>query len=333
MLVFRIEVSEWWFPLRKVLENLKYYLSEVLGVKVKTRRWKGQSELPFFLGDSYEFYETVLVGQSCLLMIAKEDVGTAPAALKKHWEKVQEKWTGPCICVQKAITPYHRKRLIEKQIPFVIPGNQMYLPDLGIALQEHFHKTKPSKKSFRPATQAVVIYALYHGTDERLIASELFKVLEYTSMTLSRAFDELQSAGIGNISRKGKERWWTFRGDAHTLWEQAKPFLRSPVKNRIWLKGKKPKTLAGLSALAHYSMLNPPTLPAYAISASDWKQWKESGIEEIPEPEDAAYELEVWHYNPNLFTEEETVDPFSLYLSLQETEDERIESALEEMIK
>ncbi|EFB40206.1 MULTISPECIES: hypothetical protein [Parachlamydia] len=44
-------------------------------------------------------------------------------------------------------------------------------------------------------------------------------------------------------------------------------------------------------------------------------------------------ELEVWNYDPELFAKDGIVDPFSLYLSLQESKDERVEGALEEMME
>ena len=59
----------------------------------------------------------------------------------------------------------------------------------------------------------------------------------------------------------------------------------------------------------------------------------EISVEISPNPEEAQLQLEVWRYDPQILTEEETVDPFSLYLSLKETEDERIESALTEMME
>jgi len=48
---------------------------------------------------------------------------------------------------------------------------------------------------------------------------------------------------------------------------------------------------------------------------------------------EAGYELEVWSYSPGLFANGKIVDPFSLYLSLRDIKDERIESAMEKMME
>lgn len=91
--------------------------------------------------------------------------------------------------------------------------------------------------------------------------------------------------------------------------------------------------IAGLSALSHFSDLNEPLLPVFAIGPTQWKALKKSGIEEIPSSEGALIELEIWHYNPNLFAKDGLVDLFSLYLSLKESKNERIEAALEKIME
>ncbi len=320
--------------LNREIEELETYLQEVLPVRVKIRPWKKERELPLFLGDSYHFYEMSLFDHSCLLMVIKENIEVTPAVIQKHWQLVQKKWKDLCIYSQSAISAHNRKRLIEHRVPFIVPRNQMYLPDLGLDLREHFRKPlSHSIKSFSPATQAVVIYALLHKSMERLTPSELAKELGYTLMTMSRAFDEFQAANLGEVIKKGKERWWYFKGNKLELWEQAKPFMKSPIKYRIWLGQKKTFALAGLSALSHSSMLNTPSVPVFAVSFDQWKSLKKSGIKQLPSSDGALIELEIWSYDPNLFMKDGIIDPFSLYLCLKENKDERIETALEEMME
>lgn len=320
--------------LEEKIENLKAYLFDVLDLKVKIRPWKNGDIIPFFLGNSYDFYELSLFEHPCLLMFPKKNIEVTPATAKKHWEQVQKKWKGLCIYSQPTISSYNRMRLIKHRVPFIISGNQMYLPDLGIDLHEHFRKPySQTIKSFSPATQTVIIYALLHGSGKGLTPSNLTHQLDYTLMTMTRAFDELQATNIGEVIRQGKERRWYFRESRNELWKQTKSFLRSPVKNRTWLTQKQKLTIAGLSALSHFSDLNDPLPPVFAIGPAQWKALKKSGVKEVPSSEEALIELEIWHYNPNLFAKGGLVDPYSLYLSLKESEDERIEAALEEMME
>jgi len=315
--------------LKKTPQLLKDYLVEVLDLQVKIQPWTKGNTLPFFLRDTYDFYETSLFKMSSLLVLAKEDVGPTPAKLKKHFMQIQKKTNRLCIFVQEGTTSYNRKRLIEHRIPFIIPGNQMYLPELGIDLREHFRAVKSSKKLLSPATQALLIYVLLDQEGVAITPSKLSSVLGYTVMTMSRAFDELESAGIGEVIREGKERLLVFKESKKEIWENAKLLMRDPVKKRVWVKGKKPKLFSGLSALAEGTMLAPPSTPVFAVSLNEWKKME---VIKLPNREDAAFEVEIWHYDPSLFADRGIVDPFSLYLSLKGIEDERVEIALEEVM-
>lgn len=320
--------------MNKLMEDVKLYLQKVLHLSFKIYPLKKQESFPFFLTDLYDFREITLCNRKSLLMIAKTDEKITPAEIGKHIKQIEKKWSGLCIYVHRNITSYDRDRLIKGRIAFVVPGNQMYLPDLGIDLREHFIKLKKqSKKFLSPATQTVLIYALLGDPSKKFFSIDLAQRLKYTVMTINRAFDELKAASIGDVLWQGKERYWNFSGSKNELWEQAKSLMRSPLKNRFWtskipsIKNNKP--LAGLSALSHYSTINPPSLPIFAISSKDQKFMQKTIV---LSSEDAAAELQIWRYDPNLFQQEGIVDPFSLYLSFEDNKDERIESALQEIV-
>lgn len=315
------------------LLNLEGYLYEVLKIKVDTFKWKKQQTLPFFLTHAFAFYETVLFNQHCLLMIAHETTKITPGIIQKYIEQIQKSWNGSIIYVQASLSSYNRKRLIEHHIPFIIPGNQMYLPQLGMDLRDHFRKTFQNKQTrLSPSTQAIVIYALIHNSNEKVNPSLLGEKLGYTPMTMTRAFNELEALEIGEVHRKGKERFWSFK-DKISLWKQAKSHLRDPVKKRIWVKNHSLKILGGLSALSHYSQLSPPPFPIFATSGKNLELLKQLEVEEIPSSDGASAEIEIWHYDPELFAKDGFVDPISLYYSLNENKDERIELCLEEMME
>jgi hypothetical protein len=309
-----------------VIKTIAKYFLEALGLKIKVRPWKEKSSLPIFLTDSYDFYETSIFKKPYLFMVVKESSELTPATIRKHWDLVVKKWRGLCVVVEPTITSYNRKRLIEHKVPFVIPGTQLYLPDLGIDLKEHFRQVRQPVSSFSPAAQAVVIYALLNKIKYPISATDLVAKLGYTHMTLSRVFDEIESAKIGTIERHGRERLWNFNETTNELWEQTKSLLKSPVKLRVWVKNCKFNIKAGLSALGYYTIFNPPSLPVYAISIEKWKQIKPTIMQT---PEEAVCELEVWYYDPLLFAKNHVVDRYSLYLSLEDIQDERIEKAMD----
>ena len=81
-------------------------------------------------------------------------------------------------------------------------------------------------------------------------------------------------------------------------------------------------------------MINPPGYKVRAIYASALNIKDLEVIKNIDDIEDEKMlELEVWEYNPKLFTNKGVVDKVSLYSSLKNKNDERIEQALEEALR
>jgi len=149
--------------------------------------------------------------------------------------------------------------------------------------------------------------------------------------------DELDDVGLGTIVMEGRERVLRFNRDKKQVWETALERLRSPVKKRLWVKtfSNEPFGVkAGLSALAYYSNLAEPANPVLALEGKQWKKVKTNGdvmILDIVEPN--ASELEIWSYSPKMFGENVVVDRFSLFLSMREDNNERVQSALKGMLE
>jgi len=319
-----------------VKQSFEQYLAETLGVSVSLKRWNEAKGLPFFLQDTYEFFVVKIFEIECVVMACRHNEEPTPATIRKHMDVVKGKWEGEVIFLAPAVRSYNRMRLIEQKTPFVVPGNQMYLPDLQIDLREHFRKIRAGDVLFSPSTQILVLRAIIKGTESGGTPAQLAKQLGYASMTLTRALNELESAGVGEVAKVGRERVLSFQMNKKALWEKAHPFLRSPVKKSIWIRGRRndwPVAEAGLSALSRYSMLAAPEQPIFAVGVPDWKRVrKDREYIELSAADSDACLLETWSYPPLLLSEGGTVDRFSLFLSLRDRTDERIESALQEMM-
>jgi hypothetical protein len=317
--------------------NFQRYIKETLNIAAQPKKWIEAEKLPFYLQNFYVFFKVSILDTPCLAMAVKDEVEQTPATIHKHILMVQKKWDQEIIYVHPKVSSYNRKRLIEHKVPFVVPGNQMYLPFLGIDLREHFKKIRNIDPQCSPSTQTVVLYALLHGTGNGFTPKMLAAPLGYTPMTMTRAFDELQPAGLGEITMEGRERVLRFDRNKKDLWENARKFLRNPVKKRLWVKNFINEPLgvkAGLTALAHYSALAEPANPIFAMAGKKWKKIKNrNDVLELTIAEPDAFELEIWSYSPRLLEKGNVVDRFSLYLSLQANDDERVESALEKMME
>ena len=323
--------------MQTVLHELERYLHDALGVSVKTTPWSGVGQLPPVLREKYRFAKAELLGLRALLVIDANPEEQSPATVRKHLDMLQSKQPAELIYVRARVTAYNRKRLIEQKVPFIVPGNQMYLPMLAIDLREHFRRIREEAPTFSPSTQVVVLHAMLRDAGQVLIPSEMAPLLGYSAMTMTRAFDELETAKLAEVTVRGRERCLRFIGDRREIWEKAQPFLRNPVSKRLFIRrinGAEGATHAGLTALAHYSMLAPPAYTTYALSREEWKTLRQQHkIIEVPVQDPDVSEIEVWWYSPARFAEHGMVDQLSLYLSLKADHDERTETALEEMME
>ncbi len=315
------------------------YLQEVLGIQASgVKPWARVNELPYFLRDAFQFSELELLGQPVVLAIGRADAAQSLREVRTWLDKVKALADQPTVYVTDALASYDRRRLIEQKVPFIVPGNQLYLPDLGLDLREYFRRRAPATEgALSPSAQAVLITALLRQPwQPDWQPSRVAAELGYTPMTLSRAVKELTAAGLCAAHTVGRSRWLRMELSPKQIWERAKPALRTPVRRSVWVAAQGaaahwPSRLAGLSALARYSMLTEPKWPVYALTVADWKAATDAGVRELPEPQAGAQEWQLWNYSPALMPDATTVDPLSLTLSLQENADDRIQLALDEL--
>ncbi len=112
--------------------------------------------------------------------------------------------------------------------------------------------------------------------------------------------------------------------------------MKTPVKKRLYVNeplASKFVFKTNINALAFYSNLNDDNQNYYAIHHTDFLNLKKKEkIKTFSEYFD-EYVVEVWRYKPGILTNNNFVDPLSLYLSFEDTQDERIEMALEQIIE
>ena len=207
-----------------------------------------------------------------------------------------------------------------------------------VDFHERFPRTASQPGSrLAAAAQVVLLRHLLGRHVEGVSLRELASELGYSAMTLSTVRIELESLGLCKSIQQGRSTHMEFPAPMRELWESAKAHLRSPVKTRHWVRfiRKDERNLyAGLTALAASSMISDDELPTYAMKNPDYRAQLESGdIVRCSGAEDAQARVECWAYDPRLLSNGSAVDPLSLYLSLRNTHDERIEKALTSLLE
>ena len=332
-------------PVNAMDLELESYIRETLGVEIAPTLWPEAARLPVFLNDRYRFLRGMFFDRDVLFVVDDTADEPAPAMLRKHFDVIAGKWPGPVVYVRANISSYNRKRLISHRVPFVVPPYQMYLPDVGIDLRERFPQRHAVQQRLRPAAQAVLVSALLRENSQPLAAAVFAGELGYTPMTISRAFDELVAAGLAKTSMVARARHLSFAVPRREVWDLAEPVLQDPVHSRQFAKvlSDDPPGAnalpgwglhAGQSALANYAEIAEPRRPTTAVSQADARALADNrSVQLIPLPDDDAVEIEIWRYQPRPYRQIQDVDPLSLYLSMRNVSDERVQQALLQMME
>ena len=301
--------------------------TNVFGIPVKYEAWNHQDSLPVYIAGSYEFCTAYIGDKRCIMLSPTEELATLPA-LKKQIAKIQQVDHVPVVFHLAAISNYRRKGLIENNIPF-ITDKQVFLPFIGTMLTDEKEPQKLTGK-FVYSTQQLFLLYLY-SKKKRLYISEAGKVLPFTAMTLTRAVRQLEATDLFMAAKDGVNKFIESNYNRYELFEKAKVYLSTPVRRAGYIdkaQVTEDMVFAGETALSEKTMLNPGRVVTYAISEKDYN--KTLLTEELIDP-DKQVRLELWAYNPKKFSEDSSADDISVVLSFGDTDDERIEEAVEEL--
>ncbi len=302
-------------------------LTAVFGISIKYEAWNHQDSLPIYIAGSYDFHTAYIGNIRCIMLTPTEELATLPA-LKKHIEKIQKIDYVPVAFELATVSYYRKKNLIENNIPF-ITDKQVFLPFIGTMLTDE--KDRPRLKGhFVCSTQQLFLLYLY-SKKKRLYITEARKVLPFTAMTLTRAVKQLEATDLFTVAKDGVNKFIESKYSRDELFEKAKVYLMTPVRKAGYIdktEFTENMVFAGETALSEKTMLNQSRLVTYAISEKDFD--KTLLIKELIDP-DKQVRLEFWAYNPNLFSEDNCADDISVVLSFKDTNDERIEQAIDKL--
>jgi DNA-binding transcriptional ArsR family regulator len=312
------------------------YLKILFGAPATRGAWAGASGLPYYLIGQYRFLVLSLDGAELLLAEPIGDNPT-PAALEKHVAILRDRYKGPVAVLLASIDPVTRARLLARRIPFIVPSQQLYIPALGLALRERYSQVASTSELLQPAAQYLVVMLLLGLAPATASAIDIAKATGYSAMTASRILNALEAAGIVTCARDGRTRRLLAPSSRRGLWERARPHLGSPVDRTLYLRdGERPEGAleAGYLALSHMSDLAEPGRREYAIDAGVAAQLKKTGrLVATDSGEDSEARVQVWSYRPIHAQNEAWIDPFSLYLSLDTDDDERVRKALDSLLE
>lgn len=288
--------------------------TDVFGLTINYKSWDKKQALPLYVAGNYEIDEAIVSNNRFIVMSPIGDLPTLPA-MKKHIEKIQKIDDVPVAFYLKNLSDFRRKGMLESNIPFMTE-KQVFLPFIGTLLMEEKNNAL-YKEKFMFSTQQLFLMYLYNRQNKLYVAN-VGKKLPYSAMTLSRAVKQLEASDLFLVYKDGVNKVIESKYDRRELFERAKPFLLDPVRKYGYIEKSRideNMVLASESALAKNSMLNPSKLITYAIDEQkmDINQMEN----ELVDP-NKQIRLELWGYDPKLFSDDNVADGLSVALSLRE---------------
>lgn len=318
---------------------LEEYLVALLHDPVMLTPWSGAGALPVFLNRRYGYFDAPIARRNCLFMLARDAGPLTPADIAKHVASIEEAAGDRVVIFAcRYLNATQRARLIGLGVAFAVPGNQLYVPQLAMDLREHFRAPERARGDhLSPVAQVVLFHHILTGRDQGATPTALAEEMRYSAMSVGRAFDELAARNLARIEKRGREKTIHYTAAPGDLIELSRTLLRSPVRGRhgvIFRREPPALMLAGESALAALTDLNPPRLPTYAIAANNWTHFfAKNGIEETNDIDEAEALVETWRYDPASLADGEVVDRLSLHAAYWNDDDERLAQAARRLVE
>ena len=311
------------------------YLNQTLGLSAEVTPWAEAERLPLYLRIGKKYSLLQIESEKCILIEADEKDFNLPA-FRKQMAKLPHQ-TMPIVLCFRHLDSRHRKSLIEARIPFIVPGSQIYLPFLGIVLQERMRAAISAPQKLSPAAQMILLYLIYEPVGSFESKVELARKLDVSQMNVTRAVQELTALELVTVKKAGRCDLVYAAEAGKALYEKARPYLIDPVQKRLYVRERgsfSELPMAGEYALSTHSVLSSPTVECRAISRKAYKGLEGvEGVDPTWSSRRDYIQLEVWKYDPKPLSRYGGVDVISLALSLRENADERVEQAVEEMME
>ncbi len=293
------------------------------------------NKLPIYLSKAFKFHAVEIAKKKMVLAELLSVKNFTPDQLKKQQHPLEDFSGLPIVFLIDHIEAYQRKRLVEKKIPFIVPGKQLYIPNLLIDLNEVKRGSPAShREKLSPAAQCLLLFHLQVENLDEMQLKMIAKKIGYSGMTVSRAAKELMQFSLCNIIGT-KEKALDFILTKKELWTKAVAVAANPVKQKVFVN-QLPATVqliqSGETAMEHYTHLNAGKTKNVAISKEKFAMLKKKKLLLDANPYEGNYLLEVWNYNPELLGKGKYVDVLSLYLSRKNDSDERTQIELEQLL-
>ena len=310
-----------------LIDKASLYINEYVSVDASFVPMKKSllDELPMSVSEDFELYEGSILDHHVVLACIDDAGFMAPLQLYKKISLLEQKLNALVILVAEKVVSYKVTRLTKYRINFIIPYKQLFLPSLLMSFRKE--TANELSEHITPITQMLILYHLeveaIQGMDTHSLADRLR--VSYSSM--NRAVRWLYERGLITLTNE-KVKLIEVSETKKDLWEKVLPLLENPIEEIVFTDCNLNALQAGINALSEYTMINREQHECYALTRAE--------LNSLQVPTDKRFGnnvVQIWRYSPSLLSGTNTVDKLSLYLSLKDSDDERIQIELDNLIK
>ena len=311
-------------------QKLIQYVHDTLAEDVLMRPIKkGRLDtLPLNILSIFTFYEAEMLGKNVVFVFEEDGDAVPPVQVKRMLEIVSMKLERTVVLITCKIASYNVQRLVHQKVNLIIPGKQMFLPELLINLRRDVKVNQDLKEVIPPLAQVIILHHIEVATLDGKSAQEISSLFDVSYATANRAVRWLATHGLCSLAENSRTKSLHFNQSNKELWEVAKPLLASPVEKTLYTDEQiHGQLVCGINALSEYSMLVGEQREWHAVTREELAKLQIKTDEQF-----GSNIIEVWRYKPTWLTKKNIVDRLSLYLSLRDNEDERVQMELDNMI-
>lgn len=316
------------------------YVEKTIGLRFRHKGIANElvKALPQYLKGTFDFSLVEIEGQEFLLLTLSAEVDLPTSQVIKFANQIS-KQTGMLTLIQfKSMDNIRRRTLINNRANFIVPDKQIYIPALRMYLNESGSiQNLAIKENLSPSAQFLLLFHLQKTSLEGLPFKDVAELLNYSKKTISVVVMELQRLSICEVEQTNeRNKVLRFHKKGRELWDSVLTLMTSPVQ-KVWyiekkyLPQKMPLYASYDTALAHYTFMAETSLASFAIDKKNFSEYQEE-LQESLHPEEGNVRLEVWKYNPALLADGKFTDKLSLALCYMDSDDERVNKEINEMI-
>lgn len=279
----------------------------------------------------YDFYNGTYKGFDFVAAYPKSTSHEPPMQLQRRMKVLRKGFGKEIVFLFDNLAYYERERLTARNVYYLVSGKYAFLPFLWINAVESDSAYKRADKLLPPG-QFILLWHLQRLSLEGMTLTEAAEIAGVSQSAISRAFSQLSAMGLASLQKHAdRSKTIHFTASGKDLWNKALPMMDTPVA-QIWYCDEfivEESFVSGINALSKFSALNPEAADTIAVTKEEFGKVKRSiqGLNRL----DGNTRIEVWKYRP--VSDNGIVDKLSLFLSMRDDKDPRVEKELELLIE